>query len=52
MGTDAVRENVILAMIVVILTLAVCSVAYEVIKRICPWMIGKKRYCKEKRTVV
>ena len=52
MGTDAVRENVILAMIVVVLTLAVCSVAYEVIRRICPWVIGKRVACKAKMTVV
>ena len=43
MGTDAVRENILLAMIVVVITMIICSVAYEVVVRIAPWMIGKKR---------
>ena len=43
MGTDAVRENFLLAMIVVAATMMVCSAAYEVVVRIVPWMIGKKR---------
>ncbi len=43
MGTDAVRENILLAMIVVVATMLICSVAYEVVIRIAPWMIGKKR---------
>ena len=43
MGTDAVRENILLAMIVVAITMIICSVAYEVVVRIAPWMIGKKR---------
>ena len=43
MGTDAVRENILLAMIVVAVTMLICSVAYEVVVRIAPWMIGKKR---------
>ncbi|RHR03116.1 hypothetical protein DWX68_02435 [Clostridium sp. AF20-7] len=43
MGTDAVRENILLAMIVVAVTMIICSVAYEVVVRITPWMIGKKR---------
>ena len=42
MGTDAVRGNILLAMIVVAATMFICSVAYEVIVRIAPWMIGKK----------
>lgn len=43
MGTDAVRENILLAMIVVVATMLICSVAYEVVIRIAPWMVGKKR---------
>lgn len=43
MGTDAVRENILLAMIVVAITMIICSVAYEVVVRTAPWMIGKKR---------
>ena len=43
MGTDAVRENILLAMIVVAVTMLICSVAYEVVVRIAPWMVGKKR---------
>lgn len=42
-GTDAVRGNILLAMIVVTATMMVCSAAYEVVVRIVPWMIGKKR---------
>lgn len=40
MGTDAVRENILLAMIVVAVTMLICSVAYEVVVRIAPWMVG------------
>ena len=43
MGTDAVRENILLAMIAVAVTMLICSVAYEVVVRISPWMVGKKR---------
>lgn len=43
MSTDDVRENFLLAMIVVAATMMVCSAAYEVVVRIVPWMIGKKR---------
>ena len=43
MSTDAVRENVFLAMFVVALALAVCSAVYEVVIRIAPWMVGKSR---------
>lgn len=43
MGTDAVRENILLAMIVVAVTMLICSVVYEVVVRIAPWMVGKKR---------
>ena len=43
MGTDAVRENFLLAMIVVAVTMLICSVIYEIVIRIAPWMVGKKR---------
>ena len=42
-GTDAVREDFLLAMIVVVATMIICSVAYEIVVRIAPWMVGKKR---------
>ena len=42
-GTDAVRGNILLAMIVVTVTMLICSVAYEVVVRIAPWMVGNKR---------
>ena len=42
MGTDAVRGSILLAMIVVTVTMLICSVAYEVVVRIAPWMVGKK----------
>lgn len=35
------RENLLLALLVVAITLAICSAAYEVIVRITPWMVGK-----------
>lgn len=43
MGTDAVRENFLLVMVVVAITMAICSMAYEVIVRVAPWMVGKKK---------
>ena len=43
METDAVRGNFLLAMIVVVATMLICSVVYEVVVRIAPWMVGKKR---------
>ena len=42
-GTDAVRENFLFAMIVVMVTMFICSVSYEAIIRVAPWMVGKKR---------
>lgn len=42
MTTDGVRENFALAMIVVVVTLAVCAAVYEIVVRITPWMIGKQ----------
>lgn len=43
MGTDVVRENFLLAMVVVVFTMAICSMAYEVVVRVAPWMVGKKK---------
>ena len=36
MGTDVVRENFLLVM-------AICSMAYEAVVRVAPWMVGKKK---------
>lgn len=41
METDAVRENMVSALVVVAVTLVLCSIAYEIIIRITPWMAGK-----------
>lgn len=43
MSTEAVRENFLLAMIVVAVTMFICSVTYEIVIRTAPWMVGKKR---------
>ena len=43
LGTDAVREIFLLAMVVVVITMAICSTAYEVVVRLAPWMVGKKK---------
>lgn len=43
MGTDVVRENFLLVMVVVAITMAICSTAYEVVVRLAPWMVGKKK---------
>ena len=42
-GTDAVREKFLLAMVVVAITMAICSMAYEAVVRVAPWMVGKKK---------
>lgn len=42
MDTDTVRENFMLSMLVVGLTMAICSFVYEVVSRIAPWMIRKR----------
>ena len=39
MGTDVVRENFLLAMVVI--TMAICCMAYEAVVRVAPWMMGK-----------
>ena len=42
-STDAVRESFLLAMVVVVITMAICSTAYEVVVRLAPWMVEKKK---------
>ena len=42
-GTDVVRTNFLLAMVVVVITIAICSVAYEAVVRVAPWTVGKKK---------
>ena len=43
MGTDVVRENFLLVMVVVAITMAICSMAYEAVVGVAPWMVGKKK---------
>lgn len=43
MGTDVVRENFLLVMVVVAITMAICSMAYEAVVRVALWMVGKKK---------
>ena len=43
-STDTLRENFLLSGVTVVITLIICSVIYEIIDRITPWMIGKKKY--------
>lgn len=47
-SSDCVRENFVLTVTVVILTLILCALAYEIIKRAVPWMIGKNKTEKMK----
>ena len=42
-STDSVRENFLLAMFVVAITMAISSVAYEIAVRVAPWIVGKKK---------
>ena len=48
MSTDAVRGNLILALMVTTLTLFTCSVVYQIINRFFPWVIGKSVTAREK----
>ena len=41
MGTDVVRENFLLVMVAI--TMVICSMAYEAVVRVAPWMVGKKK---------
>ncbi|MBQ8514256.1 MAG: acyltransferase family protein [Ruminococcus sp.] len=47
MSTDEVRANAALALVVTAVTLAICSLAYEIIIRILPWMVGAKKSVKK-----
>lgn len=42
-NTDTVRENFILSMVIVVITMLICSLVYEIIVRIIPCIIGKNR---------
>lgn len=44
--TDTIRNNFLLVMIVVGITIVICSLGYEVVMKIFPWMLGK-RECKK-----
>ena len=44
LGTDVARTNFLIVMSVVVLTLMICTVVYEIVVRIVPWMVGKKKY--------
>jgi len=41
--TDVVRSNFLFAVVIVVITLAICSIAYMVIDKVLPWMIGKSK---------
>ena len=41
MSTDAVRKDFLCTMVIVAITLAICSAGYEILSRYMPWMIGK-----------
>lgn len=43
MGTDVVRENFLLVMVVVAITMAIYSMVYEAVVRVAPWMVRKKK---------
>ena len=43
MGTDVVRTNFLLDMVEVVITMAICSVVYEAVVRVAPWMVGNKK---------
>jgi fucose 4-O-acetylase-like acetyltransferase len=38
--TEVLRENFIIAMIIMVITLLICGFVYEVLVRIAPWMVG------------
>ena len=40
-STEAVRESFLLSIIVVVVSITICSFIYEVVVRVAPWMIGK-----------
>ena len=42
LDTENVRENLLLALLIVSITMVVCSIIYQLVDRFFPWMIGKK----------
>lgn len=40
-STDAVRANFLLLIVIVVFTIVLCSLVYEMILRVLPWMVGK-----------
>ena len=48
-STEEVRSSVILTLAVVVVTIALCALVYEILNRIAPWIIGEKKN-KEKIT--
>lgn len=42
-GNRCSEENFLLVMVVVAITMAICSMAYEAVVRVAPWMVGKKK---------
>lgn len=48
-GTEDVREKFIIVLPIIILTLIICSLAYLVIIKIAPWIIGKKKAVKSSK---
>ena len=43
-STETMRNKFFLSMLVVIITLMFCSVIYEVVVKVAPWMIGKNSF--------
>ena len=47
LSTAYLREHPVSLLLVTAITLAVCAVAYEVLVRVLPWMVGKRKKQKE-----
>lgn len=43
MSTDSARANFLIAILVVAITMIICSVIYEVVIRIAPWIVGNRK---------
>ncbi len=41
--TNETRENALLALCVVLITICICVIMYNVIKKLLPWMVGKRK---------
>lgn len=46
-STEEVRASIILVLFITMTTIALCALAYEILKRIAPWVTGEKKH-KEK----